>query len=279
MQGCEDRSPSQIYQELAVYQKSVPNKNAWGTVKSSQYGNKGKQQAEKKESFVVSKLVLVISNWGFVRDQEGAAKFKKCTPHDVSIGLKLDSTAFRPADKSVVKSHYFDRNGASIPYPAFLSLLKDPDFTGSYMKNVQKRFEEDTGRDLKKETYPTGAEGKKPKQGKSAISARAFRKKYAEQFPELAVLQESDEDEEQSEEEDDSDDARLLSDSDAAGEEDDAAAAAAALAALTGKEVDPAVESVAGEAEVSRATERSGKKRVAKNSKEDSAPAKVTKAR
>lgn len=157
--------------------------------------------------------------------------------------------------------------------------MKDPDFTGSYMKNVQKRFEEDTGRDLKKETYPTGAEGKKPKQGKSAISARAFRKKYAEQFPELAVLQESDEDEEQSEEEDDSDDARLLSDSDAAGEEDDAAAAAAALAALTGKEVDPAVESVAEEAEVSRATERSGKKRVAKNSKEDSAPAKVTKAR
>lgn len=281
----------------------MPSKNSWGAVKST-YEGKNK----KNETFVASKLVLVISNWGFVRDQEGNPKFQKCTPHDVSIGFKLDSTAFRPADKSIVKPRYFDRNGASIPYPAFLSLMKDESFVFEYMSKLQKRFEEDTGRNLAKE-FEAHSDRKKKSSGQpgksKALSTKALRKKYVEQFPELAVSdegedeeeEEREDDDEKSEEEDDSDDARLLSDSETSdvGQSHKKVGRAQVVTAsisnnnsddhpfegAEGDEVDAALLAAAAAAtvdsEASKVTERGGgKKRVSRVSKDDSSPAKVT---
>jgi hypothetical protein len=257
-QHFEDRSPSQIYQELAVFQKSVPTKNAWGTSKSRVKSSANSSSQAKGQ--VTSRLTLVISNWGFVRDQEGNPKFVRCTAHDVSVGFKLESSAFRPTDKSIVKPRYFDRNGASIPYPAFLSLMKDEEFAGKLMDKIRRRYEEDTGRDLRAEA--AAASGPQTKQAKAVKSAKLIRKKYAEQFPELAEPEENSEG--HLSESDDSDDERLLSDTDnETGDKSDESVALVVDTAVAG--LDDQLPEEVGE------PQKTGKKRAGRSTREDSA--------
>ena len=110
---------------------------------------------------------MTISNWGYTRDVQQLKSIPSCTINDFVIGVKMASTSFAPANSALgpqrddecsssstnfaTESSYndydeddqffFDRNGASIPYAAFVSLLKNEDFVEAFMSSVKKEFE------------------------------------------------------------------------------------------------------------------------------------------
>ena len=165
-QNWEERSPSAIYEEISVYRKETRGKS------ENSRGEKRKQEN------IITKLVLIISNWSFVRDNKANPRKIRCTNQDVTIGLKLASSAFRTGRLDDRRQPYdFDKNGLVLPYAAFLSLIKSTDFTSAYINKVKDHYEEDTGERLS--TPVTGT-------GRSQPSAAAVRRRYAEAFPELA---------------------------------------------------------------------------------------------
>lgn len=131
---------------------------------------------------MITKLVLIISNWSFVRDNANNRRRIKCTAQDVTIGLKLSSTDFRSgSSQQTNKTGYdFDKNGLTLPYSAFLSLLKDENFTDDYMTKVKTRYTSDTGDSLSEVS-----ETSQKVRPKVPVSASSLRRKYADAFPEL----------------------------------------------------------------------------------------------
>lgn len=141
-----------------------------------------------KRVSITTKLVLIVSNWGFVRDNKDLPEKVRCTAHDVAIGLKLASSQFRPegsssgGTKTSTCPYDFDAHGAVIPYPAFLSLLKDETFTRDFIGKIRKRYEADTGLSA----LATKAGAKKVQENdKGAAWQVSLRQKLAQQFPEL----------------------------------------------------------------------------------------------
>lgn len=175
-QSWEDRSPSSVYEELSVYKTERVSHQRDGYRRSS--------QAE-TTSTVVTKLVLIISNWSFVRDNKTNPKKIKCTNQDVTIALKLASSFFRTAPPTDQKRqpYDFDKTGLIMPYSAFLSLLRNKDFTDGYIKKIRDHYARDTG-DRTVGTPKHRDEGLKKKAVKP--SATTLRRQYAEAFPELA---------------------------------------------------------------------------------------------
>ena len=137
---------------------------------------------------VTTKLILIVSNWGFVRDNKDIPEKRRCTVHDVAIGLKLASSSFRPqgsasGTKNSTCPYDFDSHGATIPYPAFLSLIKDEEFTRDFICKVRRRYEDDTGLSA----LATRAGNKKTQATSKDSSWQAnLRRRMLEQFPELA---------------------------------------------------------------------------------------------
>ena len=137
---------------------------------------------------VTTKLILIVSNWGFVRDNKDIPEKRRCTVHDVAIGLKLASSSFRPqgsasGTKNSTCPYDFDSHGATIPYPASLSLIKDEEFTRDFICKVRRRYEDDTGLSA----LATRAGNKKTQATSKDSSWQAnLRRRMLEQFPELA---------------------------------------------------------------------------------------------
>jgi hypothetical protein len=120
------------------------------------------KKSDKSEQTHTSELVLLLDNYHFVRDDFKFPKMPPCTVDDCSVSFKLSSTTFKPsapnpeavaaADSAcltrpaaeVASQYYFDKNGASIPFPAFRQLLRDKEFV-SYMENVKQQYEKDLG--------------------------------------------------------------------------------------------------------------------------------------
>ena len=120
------------------------------------------KKSDKSEQTHTSELVLLLDNYHFVRDDFKFPKMPPCTVDDCSVSFKLSSTTFKPsapnpeavaaADSAcltrpaaeVASQYYFDKNGASIPFPAFRQLLRDKEFV-SYMENVKRQYEKDLG--------------------------------------------------------------------------------------------------------------------------------------
>ena len=171
----EERSASHLYHELSVFQKEA-------AVPVSAKGKKTKAVT------VTTKLILIVSNWGFVRDNKDIPEKRRCTVHDVAIGLKLASSSFRPqgsasGTKNSTCPYDFDSHGATIPYPAFLSLIKDEEFTRDFICKVRRRYEDDTGLSA----LATRAGNKKTQATSKDSSWQAnLRRRMLEQFPELA---------------------------------------------------------------------------------------------
>ena len=171
----EERSASHLYHELSVFQKEA-------AVPVSAKGKKTKAVT------VTTKLILIVSNWGFVRDNKDIPEKRRCTVHDVAIGLKLASSSFRPqgsasGTKNSTCPYDFDSHGATIPYPAFLSLIKDEEFTRDFICKVRRRYEDDTGLSA----LATRAGNKKTQATPKDSSWQAnLRRRMLEQFPELA---------------------------------------------------------------------------------------------
>ena len=157
----EQRSPSSINEEISVYRTT----------------------SAKTSEPVVTKLILIISNWGFVRDHKYTPGKVRCTKQDVTIGFKLASSAFRPSAASAPVSrkdeYNFDKNGLVLPYAAFLALLKSESFTDDYIGKVWKQYLVETGE--KPSLQPDSQ-----KKGNKKNSAASLRRQCAEAFPELA---------------------------------------------------------------------------------------------
>lgn len=133
----------------------------------------------------MTKLVLIISNWSFVRDNKTNPRKIKCTSQDVTIGFKLASSSFRTAPPTDQKRqpYDFDKNGLVMPYPAFLSLMRNNEFTEGYIKKIKDHYARDTGdRLLRPDSSGASVTSKKA----SKPSAATLRRQYAEAFPELA---------------------------------------------------------------------------------------------
>ena len=120
-----------------------------------------KAPGDKSEQVHSSELVLVLDNYHFVRDDFKYPKMPPCTVDDCSVSFKLSSTLFKPsapqpeaasaadaaacqARQGEVAQYHFDKNGVSIPYPAFRQLLRDGSFV-SYMEKVKNQYEKDLG--------------------------------------------------------------------------------------------------------------------------------------
>ena len=192
-QTWEERSPSTIYEELCVYRKE---KAAGGDNTGTGWNKKGRANGSTATKNVITRLVLILSNWSFVRDHKENPQKVKCSLHNVTVGLKLSSTEFRSGAKRDPNQQYdFDKNGLILPYPAFLSLLKDSAFVDDFMTKVEKRYIADTGDILGKKNPPATSAAATSGSRKKPPTTASLRRQYDEAFPELLDSEENDLDE------------------------------------------------------------------------------------
>jgi hypothetical protein len=124
-----------------------------------------------------TKIVVTVSNWHFNRDTLMAEKAPVCRLENIMVTLKLSSTVFESGEGAVKKqqqqqvgaaaaaassspekspgaaayeaggavtsregeSYFFDKNGAIIPYSAFVALL-DSDQVHDYLRRVKELY-------------------------------------------------------------------------------------------------------------------------------------------
>ena len=157
-----------MYEELSVFRTEKPQPKTPG------------DKTTKKNQAIVTKLILIINNWSFVRDNKANKRKIRCSAQDVVIGFKLASSAFRTSasDGSRNEGYDFDKNGLVLPYPAFISLMRNSAFTDAYVDKIRQHYQEDTGH------TPLGDQ-KQTARVREA-SNKTIRKLYAEEYPELA---------------------------------------------------------------------------------------------
>lgn len=165
-----------------------------------------KQKRDNVERSHTSELVLCINNWHFVKDNLYKAKTSPCQADDCSISIKLSSTVFRSesqandSEVAVVaaaagagEEFYFDKNGAVIPYPALKALLNSAEFF-TYMEQVKKQFEEDSGSKAWQEDEVD--DGKTTTSTNTSNNLRKTRQDEAEEEEEEEEVVQEDEEEE-----------------------------------------------------------------------------------
>jgi hypothetical protein len=91
----------------------------------------------------LSQLVLIVNNWGFVRDTQHDSKVRPCTVSDFQVQLKLSSSAFRNALNPDCQ-YPFDKQAANFPYDSFEQILKS-NLTKSFITEVKGLYEETEG--------------------------------------------------------------------------------------------------------------------------------------
>ena len=92
----------------------------------------------------ISKFVLSISNWHFVRDSQLLKDCPTCYPKDCMVSLKFSSTTFKTlenAQEPAEIGYFFDRNGLAVPYAIFIYLLRHEQFTVDFCDLVKLEFE------------------------------------------------------------------------------------------------------------------------------------------
>ena len=103
----------------------------------------------------LTQLVLIINNWGFVRDTQHDSKVRPCTLSDFQVQLKLSSSAFRSASNPDCEFP-FDKQAANFPYDSFEQVLKSS-LTKNFVKEVKQLYEE-TESPVYEETSSSGDE-------------------------------------------------------------------------------------------------------------------------
>jgi len=145
----DDRSSFQEYIPIASHQKLIGNGGDRKTKSSMIVGDKT----------LDTELLLVLSNWRFLRDIEHQRALAICRTEDCTVGLKFTSSAFKWKESAAASavgdeggettnqsSQYpFDRNGVTFPYQTFIALLSDHAVTNVFMQNVKRRYEDETG--------------------------------------------------------------------------------------------------------------------------------------
>lgn len=117
--------------------------NHYVTLSKHSFKKRGSDRQE------LSSIVLCVGNYHYIRDVVQVQKEKSppLKPSDCHISLKLSSTTFKPElDEFEGKNTggpYFDKNGLTVPYSAFLTLLSDDSGLKEFFREVLARYEED----------------------------------------------------------------------------------------------------------------------------------------
>ena len=152
---------------------------------------------------------MLIDNWHFVRDNVSRPRLPACTEGDCSVSFKLSSSVFKSESPVADSSEFsFDRNGASIPYEAFRTLIDNSAFM-SYLEKVKQQFEADTDTkvwsdddaDESEKTSNSGAKKKSRSEGHDQEENVDLFRPHAQPFPDVEY-DVDDEEEEDAEEED-----------------------------------------------------------------------------
>lgn len=106
-------------------------------------GRGSEDTASGKATSGLSQLVLIVNNWGFVRDTQHDSKVRPCTVSDFQVQLKLSSSAFRNALNPDCQ-YPFDKQAANFPYDSFEQILKS-NLTKSFVAEVKGLYEDTEG--------------------------------------------------------------------------------------------------------------------------------------
>ena len=98
--------------------------------------------------------MLGISNWHFNRDTQHLIEGPRCKLDDINLTFKLASSAFNvdeagnsstpSASNQATDGLKYDRNGATVPYSAFVSLLEEESFH-AYIRQIKELYEQKEG--------------------------------------------------------------------------------------------------------------------------------------
>lgn len=86
----------------------------------------------------ISNLLLIVNNWGFVREVQHKAEVRLCTPSDFQVQIKLSSTAFRTALNPDCEFP-FDKQSANFPYDSFLQLHQSQSLK-KFIREVREQY-------------------------------------------------------------------------------------------------------------------------------------------
>jgi len=107
---------------------------------------KGRALKERK-TISLNELVVIFSNYHFVRDRQDVEAFEKCLPSHCTVGIKYSSSDFSSFKKPEESERFFfDRHGTIFPLSCFTSLLNSEAFTefvkesyGKYKNAIKKK--------------------------------------------------------------------------------------------------------------------------------------------
>ena len=114
------------------------------TYKESKKEDYSKRKNKREgDTFGLTNLLLIVNNWGFVRDNQHTANVRECTPADFQIQLKLSSSAFKnPSNPDA--EFAFDKQSANFPYESFLQLMKNSGLQ-KFLQEIKELYEKTEG--------------------------------------------------------------------------------------------------------------------------------------
>ena len=123
----------------------------------------------------LTQLVLIINNWGFVRDTQHDSKVRPCTLSDFQVQLKLSSSAFRSASNPDCEFP-FDKQAANFPYDSFEQVLKSS-LTKNFVKEVKQLYEE-----TESPVYEEASSGDEEDEARRAVKEREEEEEEEREF-------------------------------------------------------------------------------------------------
>ena len=136
MQDYESRNHHTTYLTLATHQFSEQAGGTNGSRKRNRAGSSGNPPT----NFVNTELIVSISNWHFNRDAQNNPDEVICRLSDVTISIKFACNLWAKANAKPT-DYPFDREGISIPYSTFLSLLSDRGFVNGFIPTIKEKYE------------------------------------------------------------------------------------------------------------------------------------------
>ena len=144
----ESLSPCVIYHEIADYKNTQPVTGATGAA-----GTPGSLSTASNSTPVLlprfdigSLFLVIVGNYSFVKKRENEKSQKPCSLSDVTVGLKIASSAFSRQSATAKKhdgSYCFDKNGALFSLASFLSLLRSDSFVEEFLGKVRDRYNQE----------------------------------------------------------------------------------------------------------------------------------------
>ena len=118
----------------------------------------GKKRDNKSENveYGNTRLMLIVNNWGFVRDTQHEPKVRQCVLSDFQVQLKLTSLAFRNPQNPDTEFP-FDKQAANFPYDSFVQVMRSK-LTRDFIADVRSMYEETEGKFINDEPDDDDAE-------------------------------------------------------------------------------------------------------------------------